>query len=65
VTFQPNGNSTTTTQVAEYYPFGSSYLPISPAGTNKYLYNGKEKQDDVLGGQHWIGMITGRDSMTR
>jgi len=23
-------------------------LPISPAGTNKYLYNGKEKQDDVL-----------------
>ncbi len=50
VTFQPNGNSITTTQVAEYYPFGSSYLPVSPAGTNKYLYNGKEKQDDVLGG---------------
>jgi len=49
VTFQPNGSTTTTTQVAEYYPFGSSYLPISPAGTNKYLYNGKEKQDDVLG----------------
>jgi RHS repeat-associated protein len=49
VTFQPNGSSTTTTQVADYYPFGSSYLPISPAGTNKYLYNGKEKQDDVLG----------------
>jgi len=36
--------------VAEYYPFGSSYLPVSPAGTNKYLYNGKEKQDDVLSG---------------
>jgi RHS repeat-associated protein len=50
VTFQPNGSTTTTTQVAEYYPFGSSYLPISPAGSNKYLYNGKEKQDDVLGG---------------
>jgi len=50
VTFQPNGSTTTTTQVAEYYPFGSSYLPISPAGTNKYLYNGKEKQDDVLSG---------------
>ncbi len=50
VTFQPNWNSITTTQVAEYYPFGSSYLPVSPAGTNKYLYNGKEKQDDVLGG---------------
>lgn len=48
VTFQPNGSGTTTTQVAEYYPFGSTYSPISPAGTNKYLYNGKEKQDDVL-----------------
>lgn len=48
VAFQPNGSGTTTTQVAEYYPFGSSYLPLSPAGTNKYLYNGKEKQDDVL-----------------
>jgi len=50
VTFQPNGSATTTTQVAEYYPFGSSYLPVSPAGSNKYLYNGKEKQDDVLSG---------------
>jgi RHS repeat-associated protein len=50
VTFQPNGSTTTTTQVAEYYPFGSSYLPVSPAGNNKYLYNGKEKQDDVLSG---------------
>jgi len=50
VTFQPNGSATTTTQVAEYYPFGSSYLPVSPAETNKYLYNGKEKQDDMLGG---------------
>ena len=48
VTFQPNSSGTTTTQVAEYYPFGSSYLPVSPAGTNKYLYNGKEKQDDLL-----------------
>jgi RHS repeat-associated protein len=49
VTFQPNGGGTTTTQIAEYYPFGSSYLPVSPVGSNKYLYNGKEKQDDVLG----------------
>ena len=50
VAFQPNGSSTTTTQVAEYYPFGSSYIPITPAGTNKYLFCGKENQDDVLGG---------------
>ena len=49
VTFQPNGSGTTTTQVAEYYPFGSTYAPLCPAGTNKYLYNGKEKQDDVIG----------------
>lgn len=48
VAFQPNGGSTTTTQVADYYPFGSTYSPLSPAGTNKYLYNGKEKQDDAL-----------------
>ena len=49
ISFQPSGSSAAVTQVAEYYPFGSSYLPISPAGTNKYLYNGKEKQDDLLG----------------
>ena len=49
IAFQPNGSATTLSQVAEYYPFGSSYLPITPAGTNKYLYNGKEEQDDVLG----------------
>ena len=49
ISFQPSGSGTTLTQVADYYPFGSSYLPFSPAGTNKYLYNGKEKQDDVLG----------------
>ena len=49
ISFQPNGSGTTLTQVADYYPFGSSYLPFSPAGTNKYLYNGKEKQDDILG----------------
>jgi len=49
VAFQPNGSSTTTLQVAEYYPFGSSYTPLSPDNSNKYLYNGKEKQTDLLG----------------
>lgn len=34
-----NGWSTTTTQMAEYYVFVSNYLPVSPAGTNKYLYD--------------------------
>jgi RHS repeat-associated protein len=47
VTFQPNGTTTTVKQVTEYYPFGMNYAQ-SPGGTNKYLYNGKEKQDDVL-----------------
>jgi hypothetical protein len=50
VTFQHNSSATTTTLVADYYPFESSYLPISPVGTNKYLYNGKEKQNVVLNG---------------
>ena len=51
VSFQPSGSTPAVTQVAEYYPFGSTYLPIyNGSGTsNKYLYNGKEKQDDVLG----------------
>lgn len=48
VAFEPNGSSTNTRQVAEYYPFGSSFVPSSPNNDNKYLYNGKEKQDDVL-----------------
>ena len=34
--------------MAEYYPFGSNYTPLSPDNSNKYLYNGKEKQSDVL-----------------
>ena len=53
VAFKPNGSGgTDTTQVADYCPFGSSFLPVyNAAGTNnKYLYNGKEKQDDVLSG---------------
>jgi RHS repeat-associated protein len=50
VVFQPSGSSTNTTQVVEYYPFGSNFQPISPSSIdNKYLYNGKEMQSDVLG----------------
>ena len=50
VTFEPNGGNTNTLQVAEYYPFGSSFTPTSPNNDNKYLYNGKELQDETLGG---------------
>jgi RHS repeat-associated protein len=43
-------NSTTgRKQTNEYYPFGMLYTPRTVA-TSKYLYNGKEIQDDVLSG---------------
>ncbi|NVO11009.1 MAG: RHS repeat-associated core domain-containing protein [Bacteroidales bacterium] len=43
-------------QVADYYPFGSRFVPFSPESSNKYLYNGKELQDDVIGGTplNWL-----------
>jgi len=37
-------------QVSDYYAFGSSFAPHSPNNDNKYLYNGKELQDDNLSG---------------
>jgi RHS repeat-associated protein len=41
-------------QVNDYYPFGMSFLNVPNNGSagsdNKYLYNWKELQDDVLGG---------------
>ena len=46
----PSGITINTEQVDEYYPFGLSYRPISPDNGNKYLYNGKELQDESLGG---------------
>jgi RHS repeat-associated protein len=36
------------TQVTDYYAFGNYFAPHSPTIGNKYLYNGKELQDDVL-----------------
>ncbi|NOU17308.1 MAG: RHS repeat-associated core domain-containing protein [Bacteroidales bacterium] len=47
VVFEGSGN---TLQVADYYPFGSRFVPFNPESSNKYLYNGKELQDDVIGG---------------
>ena len=47
VMFKPNGTGIEVLQVADYYPFGGSHVPASFEGTNKYLYNGKEKQDEL------------------
>ena len=38
ITFQPNGSTTITAQVVDYYQFGSCYLPIFSAGTNKFCF---------------------------
>lgn len=39
----------TTNQKVNYYPFGMSHNSVL-GGDNKYLYNGKELQDEQLGG---------------
>ena len=36
-------------QTADYYPFGMKFTGMQ-RGDNKYLYNGKEIQDNVLDG---------------
>ncbi|NVO11007.1 MAG: hypothetical protein HXX16_13685 [Bacteroidales bacterium] len=43
-------------QVADYYPFGSRFVPFNPESSNKYLYNGKELQDDMISGTqlNWL-----------
>lgn len=50
VTFKPEGGSVAITQVADYYPFGMSFGSNTSSLTNKYLYNGKELQDENIGG---------------
>ena len=36
-------------QQSAYYPFGMSFMQTNSGSDNKYLYNGKELQDDLLG----------------
>ncbi|MDR1181546.1 MAG: RHS repeat-associated core domain-containing protein [Bacteroidales bacterium] len=37
-------------QANDYFPFGLTHATVANIAKNKYLYNGKELQDDVLGG---------------
>ncbi|HCT30743.1 MAG TPA: hypothetical protein DIW31_08400 [Bacteroidales bacterium] len=49
--FGQNGAALDVKQVADYYAFGQRFEPYNPEGDNKYLYNGKELQDDQIGGE--------------
>jgi RHS repeat-associated protein len=37
-------------QQTDYYPFGMPFEPAPFGADNKYLYNGKEMQEDAIGG---------------
>jgi RHS repeat-associated protein len=50
IAFKNSSGTPTITQSADYYPFGLQFVPTYMGGTNKYLYNGKELQDESLGG---------------
>ncbi len=47
--FKPSGDTLISTQKVDYYPFGMIAY-ANGASNNKYLYNGKELQDDYFGG---------------
>jgi RHS repeat-associated protein len=45
ITFKPNGAEFTLNQSADYYPFGMTWIGMGDE--NKYLYTGKELQDET------------------
>ncbi len=47
VSYSPTGSTPTIEQETEYYPFGSMFADNS-LDKNKYLYNGKELQDEFF-----------------
>jgi len=50
-TFSPNGTSYTLLQTYDFYPFGMRSVKTDRSSDNKYLYNGKELQDEL--GLEW------------
>nr|WP_320120064.1 DUF6443 domain-containing protein [uncultured Marinifilum sp.] len=55
VSFKGNGSTAVALQYKDYYPFGMAFSG-SLNNDNKYLYNGKELQDDVINGDNldWL-----------
>lgn len=47
ITFKPNGSSLSSLQKVEYYPFGMVAVKTDGESDNKYLYNGKELQEEI------------------
>jgi RHS repeat-associated protein len=45
ITFKPDSASYILNQSVDYYPFGMTWVGMG--GENKYLYNGKELQDEI------------------
>ena len=50
VSFQANGSTPVILQNQDYYPFGMAINLVQ--NDNRYLYNGKELQDDVINGDN-------------
>ena len=49
--FSPGtGGTITLNETIDYYPFGFAHVPSYGTGYTKYKYNGKEIQDDLIGG---------------
>lgn len=53
--FTPADVTNPVEQLTDYYPFGMAHQYTRPNNDNKYLYNQKELQDDVLSntGLNW------------